>query len=207
MAPASGRFRYHSEEYGKVDLAISHCQFNLWKNMRADDPAETVALNIMIAAEDREIPFEDDSYLIAPALTVEWLDISTGDLSSRDRSALDGYKLDYQEPRDDWNERPAALYEGSYGGTHRLNMALQFTAPDRYRLSLRARDEFDRSCEIEADLPLFTIGGSDFEPLPNPAVEAWVEKYFDRDGLRLEWQRKGSDANHWQVLHASFKEI
>lgn len=206
MAPAAGRFRYFAPTLGPVDLDISHCQFNLWKNMRADDPASTVALNIMIAARDHEVAIEDDIHSIAPALTVEWLDISTDQLTSRDRRALDGYQLDYREPHDDWVERPAALYEGSYGGTHLLTLALRFVAPDRYHLSATAEDEFDRRCEIEADLPLFTLGGSDFGPDPNPAVEAWLDRTFDRDTLDLEWQSKGS-SDPWQVLHAQFKEI
>lgn len=190
---------------------MSHAKFVLWKSFENGQETEGVQLDIMIAAQSREIPDEsgdaDMAYLLAPALTTEWLQIDERQFASRDRAALDGVTVDF-----DWRkmpdvlEAPAAIQEGSYGSTDVLKLALSHVAPDRYRLQVQATDEFGRSCEIDADLPLFEIGASNFSMSQPQAIEDWVERHFERDGLHVEWRTVGPMTNQWQNLYAAFKE-
>ncbi|QFT97516.1 hypothetical protein FIU85_09400 [Roseovarius sp. THAF8] len=211
MVPASGRFRFESKEFGRLDFEVSHAKFVLWKSFENGQETEGVQLDIMIAAQSREIPDEsgdaDMAYLLAPALTTEWLQIDERQFASRDRAALDGVTVDFDSDRSpDVLEAPAAIQEGSYGSTDVLKLALNHVPPDRYRLQVQATDEFGRSCEIDADLPLFEIGASNFSMSRPQAVEDWVERHFERDGLHVEWRTVGPMTNQWQNLYAAFKE-
>lgn len=211
MVPATGRFRYESKEFGQVDFEVSHAKFILWKNFQEEQAAEGVQLNIMIAAQSREIPDEsgdaDMAYLLAPALTTEWLQIDERQFVSRDRAALDGVTVDFDYDRTpDVPEAPAAIQEGSYGSTDVLKLSLSHVPPDRYRLQVQAKDEFGRTCEIDADLPLFEIGASNFSMSRPQAVEDWVDRHFARDGLHVEWRTVGPMTNQWQNLYAAFRE-
>jgi hypothetical protein len=211
MVPASGRFRFESEEFGRLDFEVSHAKFVLWKSFENGQETEGVQLDIMIAAQSREIPDEsgdgDMAYLLAPALTTEWLRIDERRFASRDRAALDGVTVDFDYDRTpDVPEAPAAIYEGSYGTTDVLKVSLSHVPPERYRLQVQAKDEFGRSCEIDADLPLFEIGASNFSMSRPQAVEDWVERHFERDSLRVEWRTVGPMTNQWQNLYAAFKE-
>lgn len=211
MVPASGRFRFESREFGRLDFEVSHAKFVLWKNFEDGQEAEGVQLDVMIAAQSREIPDESDdadmAYLLAPALTTEWLKIDECQFASRGRAALNGVTVDF-----DWRkmpdvlEAPAAIQEGSYGSTDVLKLALSLVPPDRYRLQVQAADEFGRSCEIDADLPLFEIGASDFSMSRPQTVEDWVDRHFERDDLHVEWRTVGPMTNQWQTLYAAFKE-
>ncbi len=211
MVPASGRFRYEAAEFGRLDFEVSHAKFILWKNFEDEQETEGVQLNIMVAARAQEIPDEsgdaDMAYLLEPALTVEWLTIREADLASRDRAALDSVTVDFDWDRTpDVPEAPAAIQEGSFGSTDVLKLSLSHVPPDRYRLQVQARDEFGRACEIDADLPLFEIGASNFSISRPRAVEDWVDRHFERDDLHVEWRTVGPMTNQWQNLYASFKE-
>lgn len=211
MVPASGRFRYVSGEFGQLDFEVSHAKFILWKNFEQEQEAEGVHLNLMIATRAQEIPDEnadeDMAYLLEPALTVEWLTIRESDLASRDKGALDGVTVDFDwDKTPDALEAPAAIYEGSYGSTGLMQLKLAYAAPDRYRLQVQATDEFGRRCEIDAELPMFRIGASNFSMSRPQAVEEWVDRHFERDALQVDWRTVGPMTNQWQNLYASFKE-
>lgn len=211
MLPATGRFRYRSQSGGMYDLGVSHAKFILWKNFEQGHDAEGVQLNLMIATHPVEIADEsgdpDLGYQLEPALTVEWLTIDESVFASRDRGALDGYRHDFDWDKEpDALEAPAAIQDGSYGSTETLSLALRFVAPDRYQLQAVAEDEFGRRCEIDAELPLFQIGASNFSMSQPPAIEAWLKRYFDLSDLDVAWRTVGPMTNQWQNLYASFKE-
>ena len=56
MVPASGAFRYEADEFGIVELEVSHAQFTLWKTFRGAEEEPGVQLNIMVASLPRMTP-------------------------------------------------------------------------------------------------------------------------------------------------------
>jgi hypothetical protein len=213
MVPMTGVFHYEDADYGPHDLAVSHGQFVLFAQFRADDMSDPkpsqVSLTVMVASEVIYLPPHepgDEPVHFSAALSVEPQYTEAGFLKSRDAAALDGYRLVYRDPDEDWFERPATLYNDFYGGTMLLDVALDFREGG-YDLVAEGLDEFQRRFHISARLPVFQVvlrgaDGSRDDPRP----ERWLAEQFDPALLTVRWKHCGSADYGWYDLEANFNE-
>lgn len=211
MVPLTGVFHYESPDHGPHQLALSHGQFVVFAQFSAEDADNALptqlSLTLMVASQAIELPprsADDDPWSLSPVLSAEPQYTDASFLTGRDSAAMAGYRLRYRDAEDEWCDRPASLYDGFYGGTMLLDLALDWR-DGGYDLQAEGLDEFQRRFRIAARLPAFRIilrgaDGSRDDPRP----ERWLAEQFDPALLTVRWKRCGSEDYGWYDLEAKF---
>ncbi|MEM1298289.1 MAG: hypothetical protein AAGH68_03340 [Pseudomonadota bacterium] len=205
MTAANGTFLYGEEEFGQVDMTVSHAEFSLYCDL--ENPG-MLDLNLMIAATPQEAAIPEDPeemHLLDPAITVQWLTISADRLNGRALDALDGFSERFKATGALDEQPPAAIECGFYGMVTEMDLGLA-RRDGCYRLALRATDEMDRKVDIDALIAPFDVSIRAEDGTSDPAAEAWLATHFDTDLMDRGWQVRGSGDHTWQVLEARFKE-
>ena len=211
MVPLTGVFHYESPDHGQHQLALSHGQFVVFAQFSREDlnnaqPTQ-LSLTVMVATQAMELPpmtADDDPWSLSPVLSAEPQYTDASFLNGRHAAALEGYRLRYRDAEVEWCDRPASLYDGFYGGTILLDLALDWRAGG-YDLQAEGLDEFQRRFRIAARLPAFQIilRGAD-GARDDPRPERWLAEHFDPAVLAARWKHCGAPDDGWYDLEATF---
>lgn len=205
MTAATGSFRYWEEEFGQVDLSVSHAEFSLYCDL--ENP-HVLDLNLMIAARPQEVSIAADPgelHLLEPAVTAQWLTFGVDRLRSRGPDALDGFAEHFNASGAADQQPPAAIESGFYEMV--AEMDLELARRDHgYQVALKVTDEMDRKVALDARVADFDVTVRAEDGTADPSAEAWLATYFDTDRMDHDWQARGSGDHTWQVLKARFKE-
>lgn len=199
-------FAFLMEDMPKQVLPVEAASITLYRNALIG--SDRIALYVKVNAAQRSVDVtldgETHEVQFAPSFYTEWLEIPVSTLVSRGPDALDGYRMIYDEAREEelgFDQFPGAIYQNSHAGFRRATMGLTSTAQSTYAVEAEGETEFGWQFRLTAAAPLTQVvlrdGRDETNRAPDPMVEAEFETLFDPALFSTEWKRQGSGSHVW----------